>query len=180
MKWGKNESRLWFAAFMNLMLAYRLKKKKVVSRCRFYRFCFRACRLSDAAYRCWFRGASFGCRLSWSYQLVFGNANLSVRVGEVLKLFTRWIYPCTVGQINQKPRRKYWATRLLVRSHCSFVRLLHLAHFVRAVSCAHSFARSLTLLTPLLNVVGHWMIEWLFILCFFFSILDHSAIDTPT
>ena len=58
----------------------------------------------------------------------------------------------TVSQINQKPRRKYWATRSSVRSHRSLVRLLQTARFARAFRCAHSFARSLTSLTP--SLVG--------------------------
>ena len=38
----------------------------------------------------------------------------------------------------------------LVRSHRSLLRLLQTASFARALRCAHSFARSLTSLTPLL------------------------------
>ena len=42
--------------------------------------------------------------------------------------------------------------RLLVRSHRSLVRLLRTTCFAHALCCAHSFARSLTLLTP--SLVG--------------------------
>ena len=42
--------------------------------------------------------------------------------------------------------------RSLVRSHRSIVRLLRTARFARALRCAHSFARSLTSLTP--SLVG--------------------------
>ena len=55
----------------------------------------------------------------------------------------------------------------LVHSYHSLLRLLHTTCFACAPSCAHSFARSLTLLTP--SLVGKWMIRWLFILCFFYS-----------
>ena len=61
----------------------------------------------------------------------------------------------TVGQNNQESRLQYWATRSSV---CSFARtahslsLLHPARFARALRCAHSFARSLTSLTP--SLVG--------------------------
>ena len=44
--------------------------------------------------------------------------------------------------------------------------LAPLVRLLRHDRCAHSFARSLTSLTPLL--VGQWMIRWLIILCFFF------------
>ena len=40
--------------------------------------------------------------------------------------------------------------RSLVRSHRSLVRLLRTTRFARALGCAHSFAHSLTSLTPLL------------------------------
>ena len=40
--------------------------------------------------------------------------------------------------------------RLLVRSHHSLIRLRWIARFARAFRCAHSLARSLNLLTPLL------------------------------
>ena len=63
-----------------------------------------------------------------------------------------------------KNRLQYWATRSSVRlfartanSHCSLVRLLQTACFARALRCAHLFARSLTLLTPLL--VGTWILD---------------------
>ena len=42
--------------------------------------------------------------------------------------------------------------RLLVRSYRSLVRLLRTARVARALRCAHSFARSLTSLTP--SLVG--------------------------
>ena len=58
----------------------------------------------------------------------------------------------TVGQNNQKSRLKYRATRLSVCSHRSLVRLLRTARIARALRCAHSFARSLTSLTP--SLVG--------------------------
>ena len=57
---------------------------------------------------------------------------------------------CTMVENSQEYRLKYWATPSSVRS------------FARTV---HSFARSLTSLTP--SLVGQWMIGWLFILCFF-------------
>ena len=62
--------------------------------------------------------------------------------------------------------------RSLIRSHRSIFRLLRTARFARALRCAHSFARSLTLLTP--SLVRKGMIRWLFILCFL-SIFDHSG-----
>ena len=46
-----------------------------------------------------------------------------------------------------------------------FVRLLRTARFALALRCAHSFACSLTSLTP--SLVGQWLIRWLFCLCFF-------------
>ena len=49
-----------------------------------------------------------------------------------------------MNQINQLPRRKYWATRSsirsFVRSHRSLIRLLHFTRFDRALRCAHSLA----------------------------------------
>ena len=64
---------------------------------------------------------------------------------------------CTVVQNNQEYRLEYWA-------NCSSF---------RSFACtAHSFAPSLTLLTP--KLVGQWLIRWSFILCFF-SILAHSG-----
>ena len=59
---------------------------------------------------------------------------------------------CTMVWNKQELRRKYWATRSSVRSHRSLVRLLRTARFARALRCAHSFARLLTLLTP--SLVG--------------------------
>ena len=56
----------------------------------------------------------------------------------------------TVGRNNQESRLKYWATRSSVRSHRSLVCLLRTACFTRALHCAHSLARLLTSLTPLL------------------------------
>ena len=64
----------------------------------------------------------------------------------------------TVGQINRKPRRKYWATHLSVHSH-----------------------RSLTSLTP--SLIRNWMIGWLFILCFFlfWPLVDSDmGVENPT
>ena len=54
--------------------------------------------------------------------------------------------PCTVVQNSHESRRKYWATFLavLIRSHCSLIRLLQTARFTHALHCAHSFAHSLT------------------------------------
>ena len=68
---------------------------------------------------------------------------------------------CTMVDRSQEYRLKYWATRLSV---CSFART------------AHSFARSLTLLTP--SLMGQWMIGWIFYL--FFSIIDHSVLPFST
>jgi len=75
---------------------------------------------------------------------------------------------CTVGQNSQEYRLKYWATRSSVRSFARTAHSLSLlrpARFARALRCAHSFARSLTSLTP--SLVGQWIIGWLFNLCFF-------------
>ena len=62
--------------------------------------------------------------------------------------------------------------RSLVRSHRSLICLLRTACFARALRCAHSFARSLTLLTPSL-----WESE------FFMShndlVLSHSGPSGP-
>ena len=55
---------------------------------------------------------------------------------------------CTVGQINQESRLKYWATRSSVSSHRLLVCLLRNARYARALCCTHSFIRSLILLTP--------------------------------
>ena len=55
--------------------------------------------------------------------------------------------------------------RLLVRSHRSLVRSLRTARFARALRCAHSFARSLTSLTP--SAVGQKMAFYSMI--FFYS-----------
>ena len=52
----------------------------------------------------------------------------------------------------------------LVHSHHSLVRLLCTTRFARALHCTHSFACSLTSLTPLL--MGKWLIRWQFFLCF--------------
>ena len=46
----------------------------------------------------------------------------------------------------------YSLVRSLVRSHRSLVSLLQTARFARVLRCPHSFARSLTLLTP--SLVG--------------------------
>ena len=62
---------------------------------------------------------------------------------------------CTVGQNNQEFRLKYWATRSSVRLFARTAHSLSLlrpARFGRALRCAHSFARSLTSLTP--SLVG--------------------------
>ena len=54
---------------------------------------------------------------------------------------------------------------------CSLAPLTHSLepHYslARALHCAHSFARSLTSLTP--PLVGKWMIRWLFFCFFFYS-----------
>ena len=64
----------------------------------------------------------------------------------------------TVGQVNQEYRLNYRATRSSVQSFAC---------------TAHSFARSLTLLTP--SLMGKWMMRWLFILGFFpFWTIVHS------
>ena len=49
-------------------------------------------------------------------------------------------------------RMEYWATCSSVRSHRSLVRWLRTACWARALRCDHSFARSLTALTP--SLVG--------------------------
>ena len=68
---------------------------------------------------------------------------------------------CTVGQIHQEPRCKYWATH---SSICLFARTIHsfacsalLILLTRALRCTHSFVGSLSSLTPLL--VEQWMIR---------------------
>ena len=48
----------------------------------------------------------------------------------------------TVVQNSHESRRKYWTTRLSVRSHRSLIRLLRTARFTRMLRCAHSFTRS--------------------------------------
>jgi len=75
---------------------------------------------------------------------------------------------------GQDYRQKYWGTRSSVRSHRSLIRLLRTARFARALRCAHSFARSLTSLTP--SLVGKWLIRWLLNLCFFlfWPIVDYQ------
>ena len=59
---------------------------------------------------------------------------------------------CTMVQNNQIQTEVlgHSLVRSLVRSHRSLARLLRTARFARALRCAHSFARSLTSLTPLL------------------------------
>ena len=71
-------------------------------------------------------------------------------------------------QNNQESKRKYWATRSSIRS---FARTAHssagyaLPASLTRSAALHSFARSVTSLTPLL--VGQRMIGWLSILSFF-------------
>ena len=86
----------------------------------------------------------------------------------------------TVGQNNQKYTPKYWATH---KSVGSFARTAHsfawsalLASLARSVALTHS----LTLLTP--ELVGHWLIRWLFILCFplIWPIVQRRIIKTVT
>ena len=55
---------------------------------------------------------------------------------------------CTMVQISKKSRCKYWATHLSVRS---LICWLLTACFAHTLHCAHSFACSLTLLTPSLE-----------------------------
>ena len=76
----------------------------------------------------------------------------------------------TVGQNSQEYRLKYWATRSSLRS---FARTAHsfacstlLTSLTRSAALTRSLARLLTSLTP--SLVGHWLVRWLFILCFFF------------
>ena len=76
---------------------------------------------------------------------------------------------------KQELRCKYWATHSSARSFActdhSFACFGLLAS--RVLLGAHSFARSLTLLTP--SLMGKLIMKWLFCLCFFF-IFDHSAL----
>ena len=78
----------------------------------------------------------------------------------------------TMGQINQKPRCKYWATRssvcLLARTAHSFVYSTLLALLAHSAALTRSLARSLCSLPCSCES------DWLFILVFF-SILAHSA-----
>ena len=68
--------------------------------------------------------------------------------------------------------------RLLVRSHRSLIHLLQTSRFARALRCAHSFARSLTSLTP--SLVGQWFIRLLLYQCFFlFSTIVHVSLSIP-
>ena len=71
-----------------------------------------------------------------------------------------WVSPCkkrkgsTVVWKRQESWCKYRATCFSVRSCRSLIRLLRTARFLHALRCAHSFAPSLTLLTP--KLVGKW------------------------
>ena len=74
----------------------------------------------------------------------------------------------------------HWLVCLLIHLHRSLICLLRPAHFACllycaqfacALHCAHSFARSLTSLTP--SLVGQWMIRCLRFCVF--SVLDHSV-----
>ena len=81
---------------------------------------------------------------------------------------------------SQEYRLKYWATRSSVHSfvRTAPVRLLRTARFARALRCAHSFARSFTLLTP--SLVGQWMIGWQFCLCLFLFLTIVYPLVDPT
>ena len=70
---------------------------------------------------------------------------------------TEWIrfehfYQGTMVDNSQEYRLQYWATRSSVRLHRSLILLLRTARLARALRCAHSLARSLTLLIP--SLVG--------------------------
>ena len=58
----------------------------------------------------------------------------------------------TMVENRKEHRCKYWATRWCVGSHCSLVRLIRTDCFARTLRWAHSFACSLTSLTP--SLVG--------------------------
>ena len=62
-----------------------------------------------------------------------------------------WVTLCTMGRITMKSTRRILShslVRPLSRSHRSLSRLPRAARFARALSCAHSFVRSLTQLLP--------------------------------
>ena len=59
---------------------------------------------------------------------------------------------CTMVENSQEYRLEYWATRSSIRSFARTAHSFRTAHFARALRCAHSFARSLTSLTP--SLVG--------------------------
>ena len=76
-----------------------------------------------------------------------------------------------MGSVSE-PKEPRWAewfrnrvlghslVRLLVRSHRSLIRLLRTALFARALRCAYSFARLLTLLTPELVGMRFLCMKW--------------------
>ena len=85
--------------------------------------------------------------------------------GEIIALPVFFL-SSTMVQKNQESRLMYWTTGSSVRSFActATVFLLRTARFTCVLCCIYSFARSLTS-----ELVGKWMIRWLFSLCFFCS-----------
>ena len=74
-----------------------------------------------------------------------------VVVAIIICIVALWSVTNKKRDVSTGPLARPFA-RSLVCSHRSFVRLLRTARFARPLRCAHSFARSLTSLTP--SLVG--------------------------
>ena len=75
-----------------------------------------------------------------------------------LLFFMSWLRTrnhSTVVQESHESRHKHWATCSSIHSHRSVIRLLRTTRLARALRCAHSFARSLTLLICSLAHFAH-------------------------
>ena len=111
---------------------------------------------------------------------------------QVWESVTTGMRSCAVGQINQKPRRKYRATPSSVRSFARTAHLFACSTLFALLACStaliHSLAPpySLSSRAPLRLVVrslvhfahslAHGTVnDWMAILCVFFSIFDHTV-----
>ena len=103
------------------------------------------------------RGVESGSNMRWSSICRINIATIALTrfMSPVAGLAALSLLPMHYGR--KQPRIQtvvlgHSLVRSLVRSYRSLVRLLRTARFARALRCAHSFARSLTSLTP--SLVG--------------------------
>ena len=103
---------------------------------------------------------------------ICGKRMQLMAMGLIMMSIHGWIWPLHYGQKQPRIQTVVLGHSLVHSLVCNIRSLapdcsLYSRPPLRSLvpSLAHSFARSLTLLTPLL--MGQWMIRWLFCLCFF-------------